>query len=74
LQSLVGEELASVTFVCDYLQLGFGGPTLTCLGRRKIIGPIDEIPDGQPAFEHAARRLIGEPSRNWLLKVTTCSS
>lgn len=29
---LLGKELASVTFVRDYMQLGFDGPTLTLVG------------------------------------------
>ena len=29
LQIIVGEKLSSVTFVMDYVQLGFDGPLLT---------------------------------------------
>ena len=51
LQDLQGERLSSVTFVMDYLQLGFNGPTINAYSR-----PIAEIAGNRHRFPESGSR------------------
>lgn len=50
-QDLVGEELASVCFVRDYVELRFDGPII-----RSFLGPIVELKDWQVRFPEKGSR------------------
>lgn len=60
LSSLAGEQLSAVSFVCDYVELHFGGPVL-----RALSDPIVNIHGVSVQFPHQGSRdmlclLIGK--------------
>ena len=60
---LEGEELATVTFVRDYVQLGFDGPVLTALAPVTVAGPDAVLKQGMLGFSDALIALIGQTVR-----------
>jgi hypothetical protein len=53
LQMLIGEQLSTVTFVQDYLQLHFDGPRLTVFSHPVIRSGEQTFSDGKPGFRDA---------------------
>ena len=53
LRSIVGEQLSSVEFVQDYVQLHFDGRTLTAYTRPTVATGEDHSAWGQPGFRDA---------------------
>lgn len=59
LQSIVGAKLSSVTFVMDYVQLGFDGPRLTAYVGPRVIVEGRAFAWGEPGFRDALCDRIG---------------
>jgi hypothetical protein len=59
LHVLVGEQLSSVTFVMDYVQLGFDGPCLTAYTGLKVSVEGKAFAWGEPGFRNALCDRIG---------------
>jgi hypothetical protein len=57
---LVGEELATVTFVRDYVQLGFDGPLLTSLTPLVVTDTSGRVTSGDDQFRNRLCDLIGK--------------
>ncbi|MBL7490057.1 hypothetical protein I6A60_29200 [Frankia sp. AgB1.9] len=64
LSRLVGFRLISVSFVHDYLQLGFEGetesPVLTCDVTPVVVTAAGGFSDGQPGYSDALRSLVSD--------------
>ncbi len=60
LQSLVGDELSSVCFVRDYIELHFDGPVLRCLGDVFVRGEKGVKQSGDDGFRDCLCRNIGD--------------
>jgi hypothetical protein len=63
LQTIVGEQLSSVEFVQDYVQLRFDGPTLTAFTSPTVLVGPKEFQWGAPGFRdelcgRIARRVV----------------
>lgn len=56
---LVGKELATVTFVRDYVQLGFDGPVLTALTPLTVTDANGRVSSGDDQFRNRLCDLIG---------------
>jgi hypothetical protein len=63
LNGLVGCPLTSVTFVMDYLQIGFEGDVLTVLTNPDLLRGEEEISWGSSDFANALRQQIGKALR-----------
>jgi|GEM_PF-1694811 len=63
LHVLVGEQLSSVTFVMDYVQLGFDGPCLTAYTGLKVSVEGKAFAWGEPGFRNALCDRIGATVR-----------
>ena len=64
LKQLIGEQLSSVEFVQDYLQLRFDGPCLTVYGRvHHVCSNQNSILWGQPGYRDALCGLIAHQIR-----------
>ncbi len=61
LLQLVGEELSSVTFVQDYLQLDFNGPLLTLFVWPEVFREEGSYAFGEPGYRDM---LCGEIAQN----------
>ena len=59
LQILVGAKLSSVTFVMDYVQLGFDGPRLTAYVGPRVTIKGKAFAWGEPGFRDALCDRIG---------------
>ena len=59
LESLEGQELTSVGFVQDYLQLDFGGPILTLYIWPEVFRPEGSYGFGEPGFRDMLCEEIG---------------
>lgn len=59
LSRLVGTALSSVEFVQDYLQLRFGGPTLTSYTHPRLVRHDVAIFWGDPAYRNSLCALVG---------------
>jgi hypothetical protein len=59
-ESLVGQELSSVTFVQDYLQLEFNGPSLTLFVWPEIFREEGSYGFGEPGYRDWLCAEIGE--------------
>jgi hypothetical protein len=51
-QQIVGEHLSAVTFVQDYLQLQFDGPTLNALTAVTVTSPDEHAKSGDDQFRN----------------------
>ncbi|HEY0161387.1 MAG TPA: hypothetical protein VGB69_01800 [Edaphobacter sp.] len=60
LSEILGEELAAVEFVQDYLQLRFDGPLLTLYAWPHVLLSEYSIAFGEPEYRNALCALIGE--------------
>jgi hypothetical protein len=63
LPSLVGRELASVTFVRDYLQLDFDGPRLSVFTWPEVTRGARSQSISNPDYRNSLCSLIGHPVR-----------
>jgi hypothetical protein len=59
LQTLVGGELSSVTFVQDYVQLDFNGPGMTAYTMPTVTYGSESLKVGQPGYRDALCAQIG---------------
>ena len=59
LQIIVGEKLSSVTFVMDYVQLGFDGPLLTAYSGPEVSFGGKVFAWGEPGFRDVLCDRIG---------------
>ena len=59
-EALVGEELRSVAFVEDFLELRFGTPLLTLYDWPHVLLPDFSVAFGEPEYRNALCSLIGE--------------
>src|SRR6266700_3814789 len=59
LQALEGEQLSSVEFVQDYVQLRFDGPRLNVYTPHRITSGESTISWGEPGYCDALCKLIG---------------
>ena len=57
---LVGEELKSVCFVEDYLELGFGEAKVTYFAWPHVLLPDFSVAFGEPEYRNALCAQIGE--------------
>ena len=57
---LVGEELKSVCFVEDYLELGFGEAKVTYFAWPHVLLPEFSVAFGEPEYRNALCAQIGE--------------
>jgi hypothetical protein len=60
ISALEGEELRSVAFVEDYLELRFGDPLLTLYAWPYVMHPEYSVAFGEPEYRNALCALIGE--------------
>jgi hypothetical protein len=60
ISAIEGEELKSVAFVEDYLQLGFGGPVLTLYNWPYVMLTDFSVAYGEPEYRNALCAQIGE--------------
>lgn len=58
--NLVGQELASVAFVADHLQLDFGGPVLTLFVWPEVFRDEGSYGFGEPGYRDMLCGEIGE--------------
>jgi hypothetical protein len=59
LKQLIGEQLSSVEFVQDYLQLRFSGPCLNVYsGLHRVTSSVSSLVWGQPGYRDALCGLI----------------
>lgn len=59
MSGLQDEEVGTVSFVRDYVELGFDGPVLRLLGRLSVLDDLGAVEDGDVQFEHRLRKFIG---------------
>jgi hypothetical protein len=59
--AIEGEQLSTVAFVEDFLQLNFGTPLLTLYAWPHILFPEFSVAFGEPEYRNALCALIGEP-------------
>ncbi len=64
LKELVGEQLSAVTFVQDYLQLSFDGPTINVYGRIEVQTQNGTAKSGDGQFRNALCSLIAQIVRS----------
>ena len=60
ISSIEGEELGSVIFVRDYVQLSFDGPLLTLFIWPEVFRPEGSYAFGEPGYRDMLCALIGE--------------
>jgi hypothetical protein len=60
ISAIEGEELRSVTFVEDYLELRFGSPLLTLYIWPYVMHTEYSVAFGEPEYRNALCALIGE--------------
>jgi hypothetical protein len=60
ISAIEGEELKAVSFVEDYLQLGFGTPILTLYAWPYVMLPDFSVAFGEPEYRNALCAQIGE--------------
>ena len=60
ISAIEGEELKSVSFVEDFLQLGFGGPLLTLYNWPYVMLTDFSVAYGEPEYRNALCAQIGE--------------
>lgn len=66
--SLVGEELKSVGFVEDYLELGFGEAKVTYFAWPHVLLPDFSVAFGEPEYRNALCAQIGEQVTDAMLE------
>ena len=66
--AIEGEELKSVEFVEDYLQLRFGLPLLKLYDWPHILLPDFSVAFGEPEYRNALYSLIGETVEKAMLE------
>jgi hypothetical protein len=59
LGKLVGHELSSVTFVRDYAQFAFDGPSMNTYTMPTVACGSENLSQGQPGYRDALCRQIG---------------
>ena len=57
---LIGEMLSAVTFVMDYWQLQFDGPTINALSRLEVFSEGTTLRDGHDQFRNVICSQIGK--------------
>ncbi len=60
LEDLIGEQLSSVEFIQDYLQLRFDGPVLTFFEWPEVFREEGSYAFGEPEYRNVLCDLIGE--------------
>lgn len=60
ISAIEGEELRAVSFVEDYLQLGFGAPVLTLYAWPYVMLTDFSVAFGEPEYRNALCAQIGE--------------
>jgi hypothetical protein len=60
LQTIVGEKLSAITFVLDYWQLQFDGPSINALTRLEVSADGDKLRDGDDQFRNLVCGQIGK--------------
>ncbi|HEX3569566.1 MAG TPA: hypothetical protein VHU44_01955 [Acidobacteriaceae bacterium] len=60
ISAIEGEELRSVAFVEDYVELRFGGPLLTMYAWPYVMHTEYSVAFGEPEYRNALCALIGE--------------
>lgn len=60
ISAIEGQELRSVTFVEDYLELRFGTPLLTLFAWPYVMLPEFSVAFGEPEYRNALCAQIGE--------------
>ena len=68
ISAIEGEELKSVSFVEDYLELRFGNPLLTLYEWPYIMHTEYSVAFGEPEYRNALCGLIGEQVSTALLE------
>jgi hypothetical protein len=68
ISAIEGEELRSVAFVEDYLELRFGGPMLTLYAWPYVMHTEYSVAFGEPEYRNALCALIGEQVSTALLE------
>ena len=58
--AIIGEELVSVEFVQDYLQLRFAAPLFTLFAWPHVLFPDCSVAYGEPEYRNALCAQIGE--------------
>lgn len=66
IEDLQDEELSSVSFVMDYVELSFHGPIIRLLGSFKIIDNLVEVTYPQEGSRDKLCELIGESLKSVL--------
>jgi hypothetical protein len=64
ISAIEGEELKAVSFVEDFLQLGFGGPILSLYNWPYVMLPDFSVAFGEPEYRNALCAQIGETVEN----------
>ncbi len=59
-EAIVGEKLSAVTFVMDYWQLQFDGPTITAFSRLEVTVGETRLLDGHDRFRNLICDQIGK--------------
>jgi hypothetical protein len=59
LLAIEGEQLSAVTFVQDYVQLHFDGPTITAVTRPVVVAGDSSLDFGAPGYRDGLCGLIG---------------
>ena len=60
---LIGEQLSSVTFVMDYLQLDFDGNRLTC-----NVWPVVNVANNSYKYQQTEYRNVSSP-KSWPFEI-----
>lgn len=61
---LKGEELSSVSFVMDYVELAFHGPIIRFLGSFKVVNGDEELIYPEQGSRDRLCELIGKPLKS----------
>jgi hypothetical protein len=67
-QVIVGEKLSAITFVLDYWQLQFDGPSITALTRLEVNATGYKLRDGDDQFRNLFCDQIGKVVASVALK------
>ncbi|MDI4231443.1 hypothetical protein OZ411_01270 [Bradyrhizobium sp. Arg237L] len=59
-EAIVGEKLSAITFVLDYWQLQFDGPTINALSRLEVSAGETSLRDGHDQFRNLICDQIGK--------------
>jgi hypothetical protein len=59
-ESIIGEKLSAITFVLDYWQLQFDGPSINALSRISVSADGMDLRDGDDQFRNLICSQIGK--------------